>query len=292
MYRAGVVEGLFLSSGIVNTMRSMDDMLATVELVRTKYSFRGYIHLKVLPGAEPDQIRRAVELADRVSVNLEAPTPTALSFLAPQKSMPELVGPLRAASAMVQEMRRSMPPVDMGAGRLGMSTQFVVGPAGESDRDLLTMAAQLYREIHLARAYYSPFSPVSRTPLADALPTPTRREHRLYQADFLLRHYRFDVHELAFEPDDQLNLTVDPKLAWAHAHPEQFPVEVNRASLAQLLRVPGIGPHSARAILQARRQGNLSCLGHLRQLGARADQAAPYITLAGKRPPYQMPLPL
>jgi predicted DNA-binding helix-hairpin-helix protein len=291
MHRAGLVEGLFLSSGIVNTMRTMDEMLATAELLRGKYGFRGYIHMKLLPNAEPAQIARAVQLADRVSANLEGPTAEALSFLAPQKAMIELVGPLREASAQIRMLRQGTPPA-MGGGRLGMSTQFVVGPAGETDRELLSTAQTLYREVRLSRAYYSAFSPVRDTPLADAAPTDPRREFRLYQADFLLRFYRFGVEELPFTGTGELDQSVDPKTAWARAHPEQFPIELNRAPLAQLLRIPGIGPTSARAILQARRQGTLSSLHHLRQMGARADQAAPYITIAGRRPPHQLPLPL
>jgi predicted DNA-binding helix-hairpin-helix protein len=173
-----------------------------------------------------------------------------------------------------------------------MSTQFVVGPAGESDRELLMTAQMLYREVRLARAYYSVFSPIADTPLESAAATDPRREFRLYQADWLLRYYGFTAEELAFDAGGQLSQAIDPKAAWARAHPERFPVEVNRAPLADLLRVPGIGPLSAKAIVNARRQGTLRELGDLRRLGARAEQAAPYVLLAGRRPPYQPPLPL
>jgi len=299
MYRAGLVESLFLSSGVMGTHRTMDEMLATTELIRDKYAFRGYIHLKLLPGAEAAHIERAVELADRVSVNLEAPTPGTLAALAPQKRMEALVGPLRTAAEIIRRSDPLRSPVRAGArslptvghARIGMSTQFVVGPAGESDRELLSAAQMLYREIRLARAYYSAFTPVRGTPLADEPPTDPQREFRLYQADWLLRYYHFSVDELTFDPDGQLRTDVDPKAAWAGAHPERFPVEVNAAPLNELLRVPGLGPTSAKAIVQARRQGNLRELGDLRKLGARADRAAPYVTLAGRRPPYQPPLP-
>ncbi len=319
MYRAGLVEGLFLSSGIVGTARTMDEMLATVELVRLKYGFRGYVHLKLLPGVEAAHIAAAVALADRVSANLEAPTPERLSVLAPQKRLAELLGPLRIAAAMIHRtagtarspadretmgflgsaqgrLDASAPaaavgPTGWGRGRLGISTQFVVGPAGESDRELLTVAQMLYREAELARTYYSAFSPVRNTPLEVAPPTDPRREHRLYQADWLLRFYRFDVEELPFDAAGQLPSEVDPKLAWAQAHPERFPIEVNVAPVPDLLRVPGIGPQAARAIVAARRQATLRELGDLRKLGARADRAAAFITLAGKRPPHQPPLP-
>ncbi len=305
MYRAGLVESVFLSSGVMGTNRTMDEMLATTELIRGQYGFRGYIHLKLLPGAEDAHIERAVELADRVSVNLEAPTPGTLAVLAPLKRMDALVGPLRKAAQMIcrgDPLRSptltgvgiragARPAPTMGHARIGMSTQFVVGPAGESDRDLLSTAQMLYRELRLARAYYSAFTPVRDTPLEGEPPTDPLREFRLYQADWLLRYYHFSADELPFDPAGQLRTDVDPKAAWAEKHPERFPVEVNVAPLDELLRVPGVGPTSARAIVQARRGGKLAEIGDLRKLGARADRAAPYVTLAGRRPPYQPPLP-
>ncbi len=305
MYRAGLVESLFLSSGVMGTNHTMDEMLATVELVRLKYGFHGYIHLKLLPGVQAAHIEQAIALADRVSANLEAPTPAALAALAPLKAMPDLVGPLRTAATILGRgdppwSPDSMRPVGRtqrlaptwGNGRLGLSTQFVVGPGGESDRELLATAQMLYRDLRLTRAYYSAFSPVPGTPLEKVTPTDPAREFRLYQADWLLRLYGFSAEELPFGPDGLLPHDLDPKATWARLHPERFPVEVNRAPVNDLLRVPGIGPASARAIAAARRQGNLCEIGDLRKLGARADRAAPYVTLAGKHPPYQPPLPL
>jgi predicted DNA-binding helix-hairpin-helix protein len=295
MYRAGVVEGMFLSSGIIGTIRTMDEMLATTELVRQKYGFRGYIHLKVLPGAETAHIARAVELADRISVNLEGPTQERLAALAPQKAMVDLIGPLRIAAEIIRRggaRAGTRPAPTIGHAHLGMSTQFVVGPAGESDRELLATVQMLYREVRLARAYYSAFSPVKNTPLEGVTPTHPTREHRLYQADWLLRYYNFGAEELPVDADGQLSQEIDPKAAWAQAHPERFPIEVNAAPLPELLRIPGIGPTSAKAIVQARRQAKLRELGDLRKLGARADCAAPFVTLAGHRPPHQPPLPL
>lgn len=301
MHRAGLVEGMFLSSGIIGTNRTMDEMLATTELVRQKYGFRGYIHLKLLPNAQPAHVERAVQLADRVSVNLEGPTQERLDYLAPKKTMAELLAPLRLAA----ELRRNaieaglsgrngaerFGSAQFGHARLGLSTQFVVGPAGESDQELFTAVDSLYRDLHLSRAYYSAFTPVKRTPLEGLPATHPLREHRLYQADWLLRFYGFRAAELPFTSDGQLRTDIDPKAAWAKLHPEQFPVEVNRAPLSQLLRVPGIGPRSARAILQARTAAPLQEIGDLRRLGARADLATPYVLLNGTRPPYQLPLP-
>ncbi len=296
MHRAGLVEGMFLSSGVIGTNRTMDEMLATTELVRQKYGFQGYVHLKLLPNAEPAHVERAVQLADRVSMNLEGPTQERLDFLAPRKTVGELVAPLRLAADLRRKAieaglsgRRGSAP--WGHARIGLSTQFVVGPAGESDRELLTVVDSLYRDLHLSRTYYSAFTPVKRTPLETFAPTPPVREHRLYQADWLLRFYGFHASELRIHGRGQLRTDVDPKAAWAKAHPERFPVEVNRAPLAQLLRVPGIGPQSARAILEVRTAAPLREIGDLRRLGARADLAAPYVLLDGRRPPYQPPLP-
>jgi predicted DNA-binding helix-hairpin-helix protein len=294
MYRSGIVDGLFLSSGIIGTARTMDQMIATAELIRGRYAYRGYIHLKLLPGAETAHIERAVALADRVSVNLEAPTAPALAVLAPQKRLDALTGPLLAAHGIIRGLRADdggRRPAIGGAG-LGMSTQFVVGPAGETDRELLSMAQMLYRQAGLSRTYYSAFSPIPRTPLEEAAATDPRREFRLYQADFLLRQYGFAVEELPFDARGRLDEGLDPKSAWARAHPELFPLEVNRAAPRELMRVPGIGPKSARAIVVARRSSPIRGLNELRRLGARADQAAPFILLAGVRPPYQLPLPL
>jgi predicted DNA-binding helix-hairpin-helix protein len=171
-----------------------------------------------------------------------------------------------------------------------MTTQFVVGPAGESDRELLATAGWLYHHVNLARAYYSGFNPVPGTPLEGAAPTPLLREHRLYQADWLLRFYGFGVNELPFDQQGGLPADVDPKLAWARQHLADRPVELNRAGRAELLRVPGIGPRSADAILRARRLGCLRDLGDLRTLGAIAGRAAPFVLLDGKRPPRQLEL--
>jgi predicted DNA-binding helix-hairpin-helix protein len=288
MQRAGLVSGLFLSSGIIGTVRSMDRMLATVALVRQKYQFRGYVHLKLLPNAETAQIEQAVQLADRVSTNLEAPTPQHLARLAPQKTFAEsLVEPLRRARAIIQQQRWQ-------AGRQvatgGMVTQFVVGPAGETDRDLLTTSQYLYRQIGLSRAYYSAFSPVRDTPLAEAPPTSPLREFRLYQGDFLLRRYGFEVGELPFDDAGNLPPHADPKLVWAQRHPEYFPLEVNRAAPQQLLRVPGIGPQAMHNLLRARLESTLRDLGDLRKLGVDVTRATPFVLLNGRRAPVQLAL--
>jgi predicted DNA-binding helix-hairpin-helix protein len=231
-----------------------------------------------------------------------------------QKQMKELIEPLQIAASFIREHRRPCDPPagasptawvgsqirsrigsrtglektrgmsEFGHGRLGISTQFVVGPAGESDRELLEAGERLYRQMSLARAYYSAFNPVAGTPFEDEPPTDPRREFRLYQADWLLRYYGFSVQELRFDALGQLDQAVDPKTAWAEAHPERFPVEVNRAPLPELLRVPGIGPVSGRAIIAARQHSALRELGDLRRLGVHVARASPYVLLAGNRP--------
>lgn len=287
MQRKGLVEGLFLSSGIVGAVRTMDQMLATVELVRNKYQWRGYVHLKILPDAEEAQIERAAQLADRLSVNLEAPNEVRLARLAPKKDFTHgLVEPLQRAWTVVRRQRYA----GQAAVSAGATTQFVVGPAGESDRELLDTSQMLYRQVGLRRAYYSAFNPISDTPLEGNDPTPPLREHRLYQADFMLRQYGFSAGELPFDANGNLSLDRDPKQAWAEAHPELFPVEINRAPQQVLLRVPGIGPLSAAAIVKARRQGSLRSLADLQKLGIRPNSAAPYILLDGKRPVFQLSL--
>jgi len=272
----------------------MDPILATVELLRGKYQYAGYVHLKIMPGAEQAQVEQALRLADRVSINLEGANAGRLAALAPGKDFEgELLGAMRWAHQLAQAQGLSF---DTPFGRRtepakppSLVTQFVVGPAGESDRELLTTADQLYRELKLARAY-SGFNPIPGTPLAGAAPTPVLREHRLYQADWLLRFYGFGLEELPFDSNDALPADADPKLAWARRHLAGQPVEVNCASRRELLRVPGIGPRSADAILRARRQGRLRDLADLRALGAVAGRAAPFVLLDGRTPAYQLSL--
>ena len=281
--RKGIAEGVFLSSGIAaGGVRTQDRIIATAELLRRRYGFQGYIHLKIMPGAEREQIVAAMRLADRVSVNLEAPNPERLALLAPHKVFAEeLLQRLR----WIEEIRREVP------GRWPSSTtQFVVGPAGESDVELLSTTAFLHRQVGISRAYFSGFSPVSDTPLEDHPAASPVREHRLYQSSFLLRDYGFGVEELPFEEGGNLPLDSDPKLAWARQHLAQAPVELNTADRRDLLRVPGIGPKGAERLLRERRRGHLRDLSDLRKLRIASKRAAPFILLDGRRPAYQLSL--
>jgi putative DNA modification/repair radical SAM protein len=285
MHRKGLVKGLFLSSGVCGEAgRAMDQMIATVEWVRKRYAFSGYVHLKILPGASLAHVERAVQLATRVSVNLEAPNAERLARIAPRKDFAaNLLQPMHWAKGLIEASGGGLVPA-------GQTTQFVVGAADESDREILMTTARLYKEIGLARAYFSAFQPVADTPLESHPPTPPLREHRLYQSDWLLRQYDFTFEDLIFDETGNLPREADPKMMWAQVHPERFPIEVNRASREELLRVPGLGPRSVARILRLRRQGTFRTLTDLKKIGAVASRAAPFILLDGKRPPYQMGL--
>ncbi len=282
----GIAEGVFLSSGMTGGgIRSQDKLLDTAEILRFKLGFRGYIHLKVMPGSERAQVERAMQLADRVSVNLEAPNDKRLRNLAPHKQfIDELLQPLK----WMEEIRRAQPAYKGWKGRWPSSvTQFVAGGAGESDLELLSTTDYLYRRLGLRRTYFSAFNPIPDTPLENQAPTLPIREHRLYQASFLLRDYGFDVEELPFETDGRLPVQTDPKLAWAQKNLSETPIEVNRAERQVLMRVPGIGAKGADAILQARRQSNIRDVTMLKKLGILADRAAPFLLFDGRRPAYQ-----
>ena len=287
--QAGAAEGIFLSSGLAGGgSRTQDKLLDAADILRNKLGFRGYIHLKIMPGAEKDQVYRAMQLADRVSINLEAPNTNRLSKLAPHKIvLEELLQPLR----WVDEIRKTVPAYKGWNGRWPSSvTQFVAGGADESDLELLTTTEWLHKNVRLSRAYFSAFSPIPDTPLENKPRVEPLREHRLYQASFLLRDYGFDLEDLPFAGDSNLPLDSDPKLAWARQHLADQPVDVNRAEKSELMRVPGIGPKGAEAILKARRTGRLYELSNLRKLGIAIQRAAPFVLVNGKRSPLQIPM--
>ena len=286
--RAKLADGIFLSSGIINGgVTAQDKIIDTIEIIRRKYQYRGYIHLKIMPGAELDQIRRALQLADRISINLEAPTQERLKALAPKKDFDgELLNRLLWAAQLRDAFRQNSRQKVAG-----LVTQFVVGAVGDTDLELLSLSDRLYHQVGLKRAYYSGFNPIEDTPFEDREPTPALREFRLYQSSFLLRDYEWNVEDLPFEQTGNLRLDVDPKRAWAEDNLRDAPVEINRADRKTLLRVPGIGPKGADSILKARRKGALRELTHLGKIGIRAPlQAAPYILLDGRRPPQQLRL--
>ncbi len=287
LHKAGAAEGMFLSSGVVNGgMHTQDQILATAEILRHKYQFKGYLHLKIMPGAEKAQVEQAMMLADRISVNLEAPNDARLQQLAPKKQfMGELMQPLRWAD----QIRREQSPHKAWKGTWPSSvTQFVVGAVGDTDVEILSTTENLHRHSGVTRAYFSAFNPIENTPLENHPPTPQIRQNRLYQASYLLRDYGFNLEDLPFEGQGTLPLDSDPKTAWAKANLTHHPIEVNQASRSELLRIPGIGPKSVNVILSARRQHRLNDLSMLGKLGILAKKASPYILLDGKRPEQQL----
>lgn len=284
--RAGVAKGLFLSSGLAGSgVRTQDKMIATAEILRHKYHYLEYIHLKIMPGAEKEQIFRAMQLADRVSINMEGANETSLRKLAPHKTFfDELLRPLQ----IIENIRQSAPPHLAWKHTWPSScTQFVVGAVGETDLDLLQTTHQLQTHLKITRAYYSNFSPVSGTPFEHLPPSNPWRQHRLYQAFFLLRDYQFDFEELPFSPTGHLSLEKDPKLLWAEAHLDHTPIEINTADYAQLLRIPGIGAISAKKIIQIRNYGKIRDIQTLSRMGISTSRASPFILLDGWRPAYQ-----
>ncbi|MBN1440445.1 MAG: radical SAM protein [Anaerolineales bacterium] len=287
LQRIGACEGLFLSSGIAGGgVHTQDRLIAAAEIIRRR-GYQGYLHLKIMPGAERGQVEQAMRLSNRVSINLEAPTAESLASIAPKKRAEVLFEPLR----WIEDIRRTQDPRETWNGRWpSSSTQFVVGAAGESDRDLLRMAQRLRREAGLARVHYSPFDPAEGTPLEEAPPENPLRTFRLYQADFLIRDYGFSAEEL-LEERDRLPLNVDPKLDYARAHFSDAPVEVNRADRLDLLRIPGIGPQTAARILKARTGGSrIRSIEDLKRLGINTRRISEFILVDGRKIGSQMRL--
>ena len=248
--QARLVDGLFLSSGIIRGgVSTQDKIIDTAEILRHRHNYRGYLHLKIMPGAEYDQIRRTMQLADRVSVNLEGATPQRLAALAPKKDYRDEL--YRRLQWIDQIRRREHLPTSV-------VTQFVVGAVGDTDLELLQVTETLFSRLQLRRTYYSAFHPVKQTPFEEKAPVAALRQHRLYQAGFLLRDYGWSLEDLPFEQDANLPLTVDPKTLWAGRHLRETPVEINLAARHELLRVPGIGPKSAEAILPRSPQWTLA----------------------------------
>lgn len=339
-YRRNYIEGLFLSSGIIQSADyTMEQICLTLKMLREEYHFNGYIHCKSIPGASPEWVEEAGWYADRMSVNLELPTAEGLRQLAPGKTRKTILTPMRQIQSGVAESRdllgmkggnqsaywytqkrlgRRLPSSDLTAALKGsskkesisalsrsagetslatwrrrdtsrgfvpsgQSTQMIIGATGESDYEIMAVTEALYQNFDLKRVFYSAFINVNQDPAMTqaSLTPPLRREHRLYQADFLLRFYGFQAKELLTEKRPFFNTYLDPKCDWALGHLEQFPVEITRADYQTLLRVPGIGTKSARRILQARRTGSIS-FSSLKTMGVVLKRAIYFITCHGK----------
>ena len=285
-YRRNYIEGLFLSSGIIQSPTyTMELIYEAIYKLRTQYHFQGYIHVKAIPGAEPVLIQRLGLLADRMSVNLELPTAEGLSRLAPNKHRKNILAPMRLIQQGIHQNKNELMVYRHASSFVpgGQSTQMIVGATPESDYQIMMVAENLYKKFDLKRVYYSAFVSVNEDKELPVLPggPPLLREHRLYQADWLLRFYGFEAEELLSEAKPNFNILLDPKADWALRHLEQFPVEINRADYYTLLRVPGIGVNSARRIVQTRRNGNLQ-FEDLKKIGVVLKRALYFITCTGK----------
>jgi putative DNA modification/repair radical SAM protein len=285
-YRRNYIEGLFLSSGIIRSPSyTMEQVVRVARTLREQHHFRGYIHLKTIPEADDALIAEAGRYADRLSINIELPSETSLAQFAPEKdarAIRRTMGRLRLKLEEAGEPSRKTGPAPFAPA--GQSTQMIVGADGASDQAILSTSANLYGSYKLKRVYYSAFSPIPDA--SSGLPLkapPLMREHRLYQADWLMRFYGFSIDEIVTPQDDMLPLEIDPKLAWALRHRGRFPLDVHRASREELLRVPGFGRKAVERILAARRHAAIR-VADLARLHVPRAKALPFITLADHRP--------
>lgn len=285
-YRRNYIEGLFLSSGVLRDPDyTTQRMIETLRLLRREFAFNGYIHAKAIPGTSPELVQQLGYLADRLSVNIELPSQKGLAALAPDKSKAAILAPMRLIEAQGRQNKEELvkyrhAPAFAPAGQ---STQLIVGATEDSDRHILHLTESLYDRYRLKRVFYSAYVPVVENPLLPDLHTkpPLLREHRLYQADWLLRFYGFRADELLDDQHPNFDPMLDPKCYWAITHPEQFPVEIMTADLGRLLRVPGIGPTGARRILSARRTGLLH-FDDLKKMGIVLKRAQFFILCGGR----------
>ena len=311
-YKRNYIEGLFLSSAVIGTPDyTMERMIEALRILRQEYHFNGYIHAKTIPGADAELVRRIGLLADRLSVNIELPSEASLSLLAPDKKKQAILKPMGQIAVQSAQSKKEMvlyrhalilTPMRQIQNRsiacreelaryrhapqfvpAGQSTQMIIGATPESDRHIMGLAESLYKKYSLKRVFFSAYLPVnsdSRLPALDVRPL-LLREHRLYQADWLLRYYDFSAWELLTEEEPNFDPYLDPKCTWAVRHPEFFPVEINTAPKAALLRIPGIGPKSALRILSARRQQHLG-MAELKRMGVVLKRAQYFITCNGR----------
>jgi len=285
-YRRNYIEGLFLSSAVeINPDTTMEKMLKSLQLLRETYSFNGYIHAKIIPGTSSGLINKIGILADRISVNIELPSESSLQLLAPQKKLSAILSPMDHIHNKINEnndLRKKFKGIDKFAGA-GQSTQMIIGASKENDYLILNAAQQMYHKFHLKRVYYSAYMPVVSSSLlpVPSSPPPLKRENRLYQADWLLRFYFFKADELIDLSSPFLDLDLDPKMSWALRNMHQFPIEINRVSYEELLRVPGIGVRSAYKIVAQRRRAAVK-YEHLAKMGIVVKRAKYFITCCGK----------
>jgi len=279
-YRRNYIEGLFLSSGIINNAdKTMEMMIDALKILRIKYKFNGYIHLKIIPESSDPTIFEAIKWADRVSINIELPTEKSLSYLAPDKKMDTIMKTMNFISKTIEDLKDDISGYNAKGGQ---STQLIIGATPESDFEILKLSSLLYKKNRLKRVYYSGYIPVNND---SRLPTlskpPLLREHRLYQADWLMRFYGFSIYEIVSPDNPYLNEKFDPKLDWALRNLDFFPVDIAKAPYEMILRVPGIGPTSAKRIIKLRKYCSFT-LKDLKKLGVVIKRAKYFITINGK----------
>ncbi len=280
-YRRNYIEGLFLSSGIFkNADFTMERLLRVVKKLRIEEKYNGYIHLKTIPGASDELIKEAGLYADRMSINLEMPTERGLKLLAPEKSHQDVIKPLDFVQKQIVQFKEEKKLIKSTPKFVpaGQSTQMVIGATPETDKEIMHTAAAFYKKFSLKRVYYSGYIPISndnRMPILGTQP-PLLRENRLYQTDWLMRFYGFNVNELLNDANPNLDVDIDPKLSWALRNLQHFPIDINTASYQMIMRVPGIGIGSANKIVQARRFGKLH-IYQLQNIGISYNRAKHFI---------------
>lgn len=284
-YRRNYIEGLFLSSGIIkNPNYTMELLIKTADILRNEYHYNGYIHMKSIPGASSDLLKKMGLLVDRMSVNVELPSENSLKILAPQKSTKAIESSMNFAKEKIIQRKNEIKlyrhtPKFLPAGQ---TTQMIIGAGGESDFDIVNRAENLYNSYSLKRVFYSAFVPVVKSEFTkDIKKAPLLREHRLYQADWLLRFYGFKSSDLLNNKNKNFDLRIDPKTNWAINNIDKFPVEINKASFSDLMKIPGIGRISARKIINARKYRKLE-YWHLKKLNISVKRARNFITVNGK----------
>jgi len=295
-YRRNYIEGLFLSSGVVESPdHTMELMINALAILRKTHNFMGYIHAKAIPGAAPELVYRLGLFADRISVNIEMPSEKSLTLLAPNKTKESILAPMRQIKNALTDNSHALTHYKSAPtfASAGQATQMIIGATADTDYQIITLASALYKKYSMKRVFYSAYIPVVENSLLPAVasPPPLLREHRLYQADFLMRQYEFTSDEILSEDTPTLNPYLDPKCNWAINNIHFFPIDVNTASLRDLLRVPGIGPTGARRIVTARREGKLG-LDELKRIGVVLKRAKYFIATkdnaGGLRPDKQL----
>ena len=274
-YRRRLVDGLFLSSGITKSAdTTMTRMLDTLNILRHRYRYKGYIHLKIMPGTSGSTISESIKLANRISLNIESATETDLTNLSPDKTLKKgffaTLFRIKKAIAQAKYYHLKTP---------SLTTQFVVGATKDKDSHIVSTTHMLYQSFDFKRVFYSPFRPITDTPLSHQPAVSITRAHRLYQADFLMRFYRFSPQDLYFDSSGQLDPNIDPKMIWAKRHPHFFPINLNQADYFKLLKIPGIGPISAKKIIKSRQQGRIHSFSQLSHLHLQISKITSFATV-------------